>query len=45
MATLGLAQPGHISTVEVVKMLLEITLPAKAHRVVVQETHRALIFL
>jgi hypothetical protein len=31
--------------VKVVEMLLEIALPAETHGVVVQETHRALVFL
>jgi len=45
MAALGLAKPSHISTVEIVKMLLEITFPAETNGVVVQEAHGALIFL
>jgi hypothetical protein len=45
MTALGLAQPSHVSTVEVVEMLLEVALPAETDGVVVQETHRALIFL
>lgn len=45
MAALGLAKPSHISTVEIVKMLLKITFPAETNGVVVQEAHGALIFL
>jgi hypothetical protein len=45
MASLGSANPDNVCAVEVVQVLLEVTLSAKANRIVVEEAHWALVLL